>query len=945
MIRTPAGIVLMALLMVAGTTEGAPGFWRRLLPKSAPQPVAADYWNVAEAARFVPQLDRPNLLPRPLVLDVTGTSGELVPLQAGVPFPEGMITRPQTLRLQDSLNRELPLQTRVLAYWPDGSARWLLLDTVLDLPNVGKARILLADGEAPRDDNPLVATEDDTTIRLASGGLNLLIPRQGAPRLIGLPRPLDGTWELTAEVENGTVCRASGGTATSRIVESGPVRATVVVSGTLIADGTTPFHYDMAISLVQGIPALLIRPVIWSAAPDMASRPTRTTLAFGATIGNGTLAFGGDRPATRFRRTGEAFLLSQAEEGYEARLGEAVLETGTHSAGWILVDGLCLAVRRFDRPPPRTLTVEDHSLVVDLTTSGGPVEVMLAFGLAGAWDAQRLSKQLNEPALVHPGAQWVARSGAFGWFPVIGEDTAEFDDLCAAAERPDFYRQWVRTGKRKWFDTALDQPYGWISDLVARYLFTGDQQALVMADWLARTTEQGNWSLADLYETTRNPAVLHVMERNNEFVSTNLLTGAEGPLPVAVHGVGLVRSAPFFTGRKSGRIVADLERIVQWELAYGMYPEKRRVRESASSYLLEMLVFLHRATGKDAYRDLAETVYDALAEDHTTALDGRSMLAYAALRQPPPNPSDTIAPPRADVAFLASCQNDDGGFGLVPGFPSDLDSTYRAVESLYLLRAPVPDRERCARWVAACRLPSGGYGNAPGAEDADAAWTCFALYTLALSGVPPDESEKTMNWLHNGFQADGAWSSTGGSPNSSASATAYAVQAMALLNQEVPDTAATRLFLLSRQIDRGGFGDRDCPDITTTGLALTALGLLPGTTADRDYTPGLRAWLASLRRTDGGYGWPSATRSTLAHTAHALSCVRAISTGLSEQELSRTRRFVRECRSSTGGFAPRPGRTPTVLDTWYGVRAAVYLGPEPTPERSAAPEPRTESGR
>ncbi|MDX9982398.1 MAG: prenyltransferase/squalene oxidase repeat-containing protein, partial [Lentisphaeria bacterium] len=455
-----------------------------------------------------------------------------------------------------------------------------------------------------------------------------------------------------------------------------------------------------------------------------------------------------------------------------------------------------------------------------------------------------------------------------------------------------------------------NQPFSWIPDLVARYLFTGDQLALLAA---AREGHDEHPALADLYGTTWNPVLLDQMRRNN------------WNQPPEEHlRERLLRSVPFLEGGELRRLVDELERLAQRQLAYEAYPEKRGLQGSATSGMIEALTFLHGTTGKEIYRDLAETLYDILVEEKTIPVNVRSLLAYAARRQVPPPGPDTVAPPQADAAFLISCQNDDGGFGLAPGFPSDLDSTYRAVDSLRLLGVPVPQARRCAAWIAACRLPVGGYANRPGGQDPEVAWTCFALHSLALLGVPPPELERTVAWLKDGFQTDERWNC---SDDSSSSTVAHAVLTLALLGETAPDPFAVRSFLLSRQIDRGGFADESRAQTATTALVLNALRQQGG----MDQTKGLLAWLASLRRHDGGYGWPDADHSSLANTTHVLSCLSALSASLTEQELSRTRRFVRHCRSATGGFANRPGRTPTVLHTWYGVRAAAYLGPEPTP--------------
>jgi hypothetical protein len=52
------------------------------------------------------------------------------PVTLGVPFPRGLLADPAQLALVNPEGRELPLQTRPLARWPDGSVKWLLLDFV-----------------------------------------------------------------------------------------------------------------------------------------------------------------------------------------------------------------------------------------------------------------------------------------------------------------------------------------------------------------------------------------------------------------------------------------------------------------------------------------------------------------------------------------------------------------------------------------------------------------------------------------------------------------------------------------------------------------------------------------------------------------------------------------------------------------------------------------------
>jgi YetA-like protein len=63
----------------------------------------------------------------PLLLDSTG-SCPVQPITIGLPFPRGSLLDSSTLRLLDTANALVSLQTEPLAHWSDGSIQWLLLD-------------------------------------------------------------------------------------------------------------------------------------------------------------------------------------------------------------------------------------------------------------------------------------------------------------------------------------------------------------------------------------------------------------------------------------------------------------------------------------------------------------------------------------------------------------------------------------------------------------------------------------------------------------------------------------------------------------------------------------------------------------------------------------------------------------------------------------------------
>lgn len=50
------------------------------------------------------------------------------PVTVGIPFPRGFVQDASNLNLQDPEGNYIPLQTQVLANWPDGSSKWVLSD-------------------------------------------------------------------------------------------------------------------------------------------------------------------------------------------------------------------------------------------------------------------------------------------------------------------------------------------------------------------------------------------------------------------------------------------------------------------------------------------------------------------------------------------------------------------------------------------------------------------------------------------------------------------------------------------------------------------------------------------------------------------------------------------------------------------------------------------------
>jgi hypothetical protein len=60
----------------------------------------------------------------------------------GVPWPRGAVPKAQAFTLTTADNRTLPVQTWPLAYWPDGSLKWVAVATVAGPETKGELKLL-----------------------------------------------------------------------------------------------------------------------------------------------------------------------------------------------------------------------------------------------------------------------------------------------------------------------------------------------------------------------------------------------------------------------------------------------------------------------------------------------------------------------------------------------------------------------------------------------------------------------------------------------------------------------------------------------------------------------------------------------------------------------------------------------------------------------------------
>ncbi len=246
---------------------------------------------------------------------------------------------------------------------------------------------------------------------------------------------------------------------------------------------------------------------------------------------------------------------------------------------------------------------------------------------------------------------------------------------------------------------------------------------------------------------------------------------------------------------------------------------------------------------------------------------------------------------KQSVAYVRSLQAPAGGF--LPSRPDPkskvaphptLRATSAAIRALKYLGGAVPDRDACAKFVAACfDAESGGFRDAPGKGKPDVFSTAvgiMAVKELKMPGATYDEpavkylaehaksfgdiriavaglealkrpSPTAAAWLaevNKKWNADG----TAGKDDGVARETASVAVTLLRLGQKIKDRAAVLKAMRGDQRNNGGFGKEGAPvsDLETSYRVLRAFVMLK----DRpEEVEALRSFVAKCRNDDGGY--------------------------------------------------------------------------------------------
>jgi hypothetical protein len=282
-------------------------------------------------------------------LSIRGTAGITgsLPVTGGIPLAEGEAPAGTTFMLQGESGPK-PTQTTVLGTWPDGSARWLLIDAVAP---AGEYLLTPGGSSLPLGAIRVVETEiENGEVNLRTDGADLVLAEDASIRFEAVDAH-GVTYTATPE--------------TVEIEREGPVRSTLSWSGEFLdGGGERLFSFRLRASVYAYSSRVLLQPLIL-VDPDsgvlcnLRELRLRITLpgTTGAIIG-GDPNWTGDTaiPTRLFQRDDEQYDLDGA--------------SGGKAPGWAEIQSsMCsvsLAMRDFWQQWPKSLEVDGDDLVLGL---------------------------------------------------------------------------------------------------------------------------------------------------------------------------------------------------------------------------------------------------------------------------------------------------------------------------------------------------------------------------------------------------------------------------------------------------------------------------------------------------------------------------------------------------------------------------------------------------
>lgn len=456
------------------------------------------------------------------VKDVINTEG-VRPVTGGVPVAQGAAPPGSSFALHDDEGAAVPLQTSVLARWPDDSARWVLLDFQYQPSPTGERSYVLSVGPGSASQVPGGVAHPVTALGPSlSAGDVVVSPAEGA--LLNVSDRFDVVLSLTDA--DGRVCEA-----VAELVDvdtEGPLRSTLYLSGAFRApDGQRVFQCRLRASVYAGLQRIRLEPLILvDASEGIVQRIRELALVLRPKRGARKGHIGGV-PGWEGRISAPVRAFQYDDQHYTV---EGTGETGSRCPGWAEIHdeqgSVAVALQGFWQQWPKSIELSADGLTVGLLPrfEEGAYDHMepwfkyqylfdgdcyqLRTGQARRWDiwidlggdGGSLVMSANKPLIPIPDPAQAIETGVWDEIPPAGDPTvgeydawAEnlFDAYCRSiAAQRDYgamnWGDWFGERRVNWGNHEYDTT----NQILIQYARTGDPKCFYAADAAARHSSE-----------------------------------------------------------------------------------------------------------------------------------------------------------------------------------------------------------------------------------------------------------------------------------------------------------------------------------------------------------------------------------------------------------------------------------------------------------------------
>jgi hypothetical protein len=307
------------------------------------------------------------------------------PISIGIPFAQGHLVDPAEFGVR-SADGALPVQTDVTGRWEDGSVKWLMAHFEADLPgNAAHDLHFACEGsiENPSGEQQLTVIEKSEGVEIDTGVLKVVCAREGfdlfrqvvlnGKEIFG-PGAFSGFGLVDSEgnrYETATIDRME-------VVEAGPIRGLVELSGKHAGENGTLFDFRVVIEAWVGKPFLRVDYQFINREDSKSVDVSAIDLSFSAAGSNVRTALGEGHYRTAVTEGASQHILNAEAIIFQAV--EHVMEVfyGDFWADWCDGEkGVCITPFQAHQNFPKGLKVHEGGIEVGILPEGeGPIKVL-----------------------------------------------------------------------------------------------------------------------------------------------------------------------------------------------------------------------------------------------------------------------------------------------------------------------------------------------------------------------------------------------------------------------------------------------------------------------------------------------------------------------------------------------------------------------------------------